>query len=216
MQAHQADNATTCDVTIFASHRQFARVQFFFTNCDQKSQERRDFGRQVYYEMVHGSAKPLGWWFYLSIRDKYEIWDPSTERVLNSEGSQVFLGLDVFFPCKALLQLHFRFPSPSYIKHYHSPKNWEIVGIWIFTLSPPVDLQVVARPPSGSQSRYAGASCKETWVKTAATVLQVQCLFCLYFKCCHSMSSEIGLPVRDQTFCKYQIPNELILNAPTP
>ena len=121
-------------------------------------------------------------------------------RVLKSEGSQVFLGLDVFFPCKALLRLHFRFPSPSYIKHYHSPKNWEIVGIWIFTLSPPVDLQVVARPPSGSQSRYAGASCKETWVKTAATVLQVQCLFCLYFKCCHSMSSEIGLPVRDQTF----------------
>ena len=137
-------------------------------------------------------------------------------RVLKREGSQVFLGLDVFFPCKALLQLHFRFPSPSHIKHYHSPKDWEIVGIWIFTLSPPVDLQVVARPPSGSQSRYAGASCKETWVKTAATVLQVQCLFCLYFKCCHSMTSEIGLPVRDQTFCKYQIPNELILNAPTP
>ena len=62
-------------------------------------------------------------------------------RVLKSVGSGVFLGLDVFFPCIALLQF-----------------RWHMV----FPLSPPVDLQVVARPPSGSQSRYAGASCKET------------------------------------------------------
>ena len=51
VQAHQADNVTTCDVTIFASHTQFAIVQLF-TNCNQKSQERRDFGRQVYYKKV--------------------------------------------------------------------------------------------------------------------------------------------------------------------
>ena len=62
-------------------------------------------------------------------------------RVLKSVGSGVFLGLDVFFPCIALLQF-----------------LWHMV----FPLSPPVDLQVVARPPSGSQSRYAGANCKET------------------------------------------------------
>ena len=29
VQAHQADNVTTCDVTIFASHTQFAIVQCF-------------------------------------------------------------------------------------------------------------------------------------------------------------------------------------------
>ena len=145
-------------------------------------------------------------------------------RVLKSVGSQdlrisgfsrsrCFLSLQSSPPISFPFSVSFSFPHQT----LSFSKNWEIVGIWYFPSHPQLIYKLLLAPQVVvNQDMRALAAKRLESKQRLLAVLRVQCLFCLYFKCCHSMSSEIGLPVRDQTFCKYQIPNELLLNAPSP
>ena len=198
VQAHQADNVTTCDVTIFATHTQFAIVQLF-TNCNQKSQERRTLAdRYIMKWCTAVQSQWVGWWLNPSIRDRYEIWDPSSVmcsqkwRFSGFSRSRCFLSLQSSPPISSPFSLSFPHQTLSF------SKNWEIVGIWYFPSHPQLIYKLLLAPQVVVNQDMRALAAKRLVSKQQ--LLYSKYSVCLYFKCCHSMSSEIGLPVRDQTF----------------
>ena len=118
------------------------------------------------------------------IRDKYEIWYPSTLTCSQKCGFWGFLGLDVFFPCKALLQFRFDFlllPTSNIIILQKLGNSWHMV----FPLSPPVyklllapqvvvnqDMRALAAKRLESKQRLLYSEYSVCFVFTLSAVIQ--------------------------------------------